>query len=105
MNPLTKVATNTISATPIMSAAAVTAVRPGLRAVFSRASRPEVGEDGSHGHSRGRRISRKVASAPPITSTMAAPISPPVLALVPVRMAKMIRSVIAPTHTHPSVSP
>ncbi len=38
--PAAKMDTNATSATPIMSAAAVTAVRPGLRSVFSRARRP-----------------------------------------------------------------
>ena len=56
LKPFTNTATNTISATPIISAADVTAVRPGLREVFSRASTPAVGEDASHGHSRGRRF-------------------------------------------------
>ena len=38
--PAAKIATNTTSATPIMSADAVTAVRCGWRRAFSRASRP-----------------------------------------------------------------
>ena len=38
--PCPRTATNVTSASPIMSAAAVTAVRPGLRTAFSRASRP-----------------------------------------------------------------
>ena len=38
--PAAKIDTNATSATPIMSAAAVTAVRAGLRVEFSRASRP-----------------------------------------------------------------
>src|SRR5262249_45352581 len=54
-NPFTNTAANTTRATPIISAAAVTAVRPGLRRVFSSASRPDVVDAGSHGQSRGRR--------------------------------------------------
>ena len=38
--PAAKTVTNTTIATPIISAAAVTAVRPGLRIAFSRARRP-----------------------------------------------------------------
>ena len=58
LKPFTNTATNTISATPIMSAAEVTAVRLGFREVFSRASTPAVGDDASHGHSRRRRFQR-----------------------------------------------
>ena len=43
LNPLTNTATKTTSATPIISAAAVIAVRPGFRMAFSRASRPGPG--------------------------------------------------------------
>ncbi|NUT54958.1 MAG: hypothetical protein HOQ03_03100, partial [Thermoleophilia bacterium] len=38
--PLPKTATKETSVSPIISAAAVEAVRPGLRTAFSRASRP-----------------------------------------------------------------
>ena len=40
--PAAKTVTNETSASPIISAAAVVAVRPGLRTAFSRASRPET---------------------------------------------------------------
>ncbi len=43
LRPLAKTATKTTTPSPIMSAAEVTAVRPGLRTVFSTASRPEAG--------------------------------------------------------------
>ena len=42
LQPCAKTATNTTSPSPTMSAAAVTAVRPGLRDAFSRASSPVV---------------------------------------------------------------
>src|SRR3954464_9802316 len=38
--PAANTVTNTTTASPIMSAPAVTAVRPGLRTAFSRGSRP-----------------------------------------------------------------
>ncbi len=104
LKPFTKVATNTISATPIMSAAEVTAVRPGLRAVFSRARRPAVGEAGSHGQSRGRRIHRNTVSAPPMASTTSAPTAPPALAPELIRMIAITTIVMMPIHTHPRVS-
>ena len=40
--PAANTVTKTTSARPIISAAAVTAVRPGLRMAFSRASRPVI---------------------------------------------------------------
>ncbi len=40
LNPCAKTATNTTTPKPIMRAAAVAAVRAGLRVAFSRASRP-----------------------------------------------------------------
>src|SRR3954453_2407788 len=61
LKPFTNTATNTIRATPIISAAEVPAVRPGLGEVFSRASTPAVGDEASHGHSRGRRRHRSAA--------------------------------------------
>ena len=78
LKPFTKVATNTISATPIMSAAEVTAVRPGLRAVFSRASRPPVGEDGIPRPLPRPPDPQKHRQAPPMASTTGptAPASP-----------------------------
>jgi hypothetical protein len=76
------VVTNTTTARPIMSAPAVTAVRPGLRTVFSRASRPVSPRSFSSGHpqidasgrtSRGLNIEtpKSVATAPPPTSAAA----------------------------------
>ena len=41
-NSAARIVTNPTSASPIMRAAAVTAVREGLRTVFSRASRPVI---------------------------------------------------------------
>ena len=67
LKPFTNTATNTTRATPIISAAEVTAVRPGLRNVFSRASRPASGTRhptatrgaaGATTAARGRRRSR-----------------------------------------------
>ena len=78
LKPFTKTATNTISATPIMSAADVTAVRLGFREVFSRASTPAVGEDASHGHSRSRRFHMTKKIVPPIARTTTIPTSVPV---------------------------
>src|ERR1041385_3621405 len=51
LKPLTNTATNTTSATPIIREDEVTAVRPGLRVVFSRAIRLVSGEACSGGHS------------------------------------------------------
>ena len=74
--PSAKTATNVTSARPIISAAAVTAVRPGLRWVFSRARRPVSPRARSSGTpvteasgrtSRGlkRETPRTTATAPP----------------------------------------
>ena len=51
LNPFTNTATNTTRATPIISDDEVTAVRAGLRAVFSRASWLVRGDGCSGGHS------------------------------------------------------
>ena len=51
LKPFTNTATNTTRATPIISDDEVTAVRPGLRVVFSRASRLVSGDGCSGGHS------------------------------------------------------
>ena len=47
--PSARMATNVTSASPIISAAAVTAVRPGLRSAFSRARRPATPRNRSSG--------------------------------------------------------
>ena len=47
--PAAKIDTNVTSATPTISAAAVTAVRPGWRTVFSRAMRPVMPRKRSNG--------------------------------------------------------
>ncbi len=80
--PAANVVTNTTTARPIISAPAVTAVRPGLRTVFSRASRPVRPRSFSSGQpqseasgrtSRGLNIEtpKSVATAPPPTSAAA----------------------------------
>ena len=80
--PAAKTATNETSASPIISAAAVAAVRPGLRIAFSRASRPGTPRRRSSGRptteasgvtSRGlsRVTPMKTAAAP--TPTQASP--------------------------------
>ena len=82
--PAAKIATNATSATPIMSAAAVTAVRPGLRSVFSRARRPVIPKTACSGRptsaASGRTSSglsiatdRKTTSAPRPMSPAAEP--------------------------------
>src|ERR1700754_1165908 len=76
--PAAKIDTNATSATPTISAAAVTAVRPGWRPVFSRARRPVIPRQRSNGAPTTDAIGRtrygltnatprKVASAPPPT--------------------------------------
>src|SRR3954453_10907405 len=81
--PAAKIETKVTSATPTISAAAVTAVRPGWRTVFSRARRPVMPRVASNGRptsdASGRTrygltnaTPRKVASAPPPTKLSAA---------------------------------
>src|SRR3954454_6375890 len=78
LTPAAKIDTNVTSATPTISAAAVTAVRPGWRIVFSRARRPVMPRVLSNGRpmteASGRTrygltsaTPRNVASAPPPT--------------------------------------
>ena len=80
--PAAKTVTNTTTARPIISEAAVVAVRPGLRTVFSRASRPVRPRTRSSGQpateasgltSRGlnSETPNRVAAAPPPTSRAA----------------------------------
>ena len=80
--PAANTVTNTTTARPIISAAAVVAVRPGLRTVFSRASRPVRPRRRSSGQpvteasgltSRGLNSDtpNSVAAAPPPTSAAA----------------------------------
>ena len=74
--PAAKIDANVTSATPIMSAAAVTAVRPGWRVVFPRARRPvtpvsaSIGRPMAEASGRTRyglrsATPRKVAATPP----------------------------------------
>ena len=81
--PAANTVTNTTTARPIISAPAVTAVRPGLRTAFSRARRPVMPLSFSSGQpqieasgrtSRGLNIEtpKSVATAPPPTSAAAA---------------------------------
>ena len=86
--PRPKVATNVTSVSPIMSAAAVAAVRDGLRIAFSRASRPAAPPRRSDGKptieasgrtSRGASIAMptKSPSAPrPMPSARMPPLTP-----------------------------
>jgi len=80
--PAAKTVTNTTTASPIISAPAVTAVRPGLRTAFSRARRPVSPRSRSSGQpmndasgrtSRGLNIDtpNSVATAPPPTRAAA----------------------------------
>ena len=67
--PAAKMATNDTSASPIMSAAAVEAVRPGLRTEFSRARRPDTPRKRSSGRPTIEaigRTSRGLSSATPM---------------------------------------
>ena len=81
--PAANTVTKTTTARPIISAAAVTAVRPGLRTAFSRARRPVMPRSFSSGQpateasgrtSRGLNIDtpNSVATAPPPTRPAAA---------------------------------
>src|SRR3954452_4553782 len=104
--PAAKIDTNATSATPTISAAAVTAVRPGWRIVFSRARRPVMPRKRSNGRptidASGRTrygltnaTPRNVARAPPPTKLSDAfeenePKSP---------------AAIRPTPTSPSTAP
>ena len=82
--PAANTVTKTTTARPIISAAAVTAVRPGLRTAFSRARRPVMPRSRSSGQpatdasgrtSRGLNMDTpsSVATAPPPTSPAAVP--------------------------------
>ena len=81
--PAAKTVTNTTTASPIISAPAVTAVRPGLRTAFSRARRPvrplrrSSGQPITDASGRTRRglnmdTPNSVATAPPPTRAAAA---------------------------------
>ena len=89
-SPAARTVTNVTSASPIISAAAVTAVRPGLRTAFSRASRPVDAAQRSIGQPITDAIggtSRELSSATPTKtriaptairpSTAPAPLAPP----------------------------
>jgi hypothetical protein len=76
--------TNTTSARPIISAAAVVAVRPGLRIAFSRASRPVSPRSASSGRpvtdasgrtslGENRDTPNSIRAAPPPSSPAAVP--------------------------------
>ena len=74
--PAANTVTNTTTASPIISAPAVTAVRPGLRTEFSRASRPVIPRSFSSGQpateARGR-TRRGLSIDTPISVTTAPP--------------------------------
>ena len=71
----TNTATNTTRPTPIISAAASTAVRPGFRIVFSRASRP-VGRRSAPAASRSRWPAAAPGSATTIATAMNTSMAP-----------------------------
>ena len=58
LSPAAKMVTKETSASPIISAAAVVAVRPGLRTAFSRAIRPETPRSRSSGRPTTEAIGR-----------------------------------------------
>ena len=101
--PAAKTVTNTISASPIISAAAVVAVRPGLRIAFSRASRPVSPRSRSSGRpvtdasgrtSRGENSDtpNRISAAPPPRRPAALPES----SMPPNSPISIIASPIAP---------
>ena len=67
---------NTTRATPIIMAAAVTAVRLVLRAVFSRASRPACRDGFSGGHSDSRAFHQRLTSSTPPATAITRAIAP-----------------------------
>ena len=90
--PAANTVTNTTTASPIISAPAVTAVRPGLRTEFSRASRPVIPRSFSSGQpateARGR-TRRGLSIDTPISVTTAPP---------PARPAAGVRVLHHPEH-------
>ena len=97
--PAAKIDANVTSATPIMSAAAVTAVRPGWRTEFSRASRPVMPVARSIGRPMtvaSGRTSRGESSATPMKVSAAPPPMNEIAALSDFRLPKR------PTHMSPT---
>ena len=86
-SPAANTATKTTRPRPTISAADVIAVRPGLRAAFSRASSPVVPRRRSSGHpvtaASGRTAKRALAATPTKTSSVPAPIEPSRAVAVP----------------------
>jgi hypothetical protein len=98
--PAAKIVTNVTSARPIMSAAAVAAVRPGLRVAFSRARRPGMPPKRCRGAPTTLAIggtSCGVSSA--VARKMAAAPRPSRLALEPSEPAPSRPAATAPTPT------
>ena len=88
LSPAAKTVTKATRARPIIRAAAVTAVRPGLRCAFSRARRPvslrafssgqpEIVASGGTRRGLKSETARTIASAPPPTIPAAVPASLP----------------------------
>ena len=97
--PAAKIEAKVTSATPIMSAAAVTAVRPGWRTEFSRASRPVMPVARSIGRPMtfaSGRTSRGESSATPMKVSAAPPPMNEIAALSDFRLPK------SPTHMSPT---
>ena len=103
--PAAKTVTKATTARPIISAAAVTAVRAGLRCVFSRARRPmrrRISSSGRPASEASGRTRRGLKSETPSrTATAPAPISPAALPPLapPKRPARTIASPATPSST------
>ena len=111
LSPAAKTVTNTTSASPIIRAAAVVAVRPGFRMAFSRASRPvrprtrSKGRPVSEARGRTRRgenseTPNRISAAPPPSSPAALPES----SIPPNSPISIIASPIAPNATATAVT-